>query len=177
MRLFQLSIREKRLFYIGCVLIAAALFINTIIVPLSEASTEMRRLINMKESILLKHQKMIARKGRTNELYAQCQKVLATTSSSEEVFTEILKEIQNSSKSFIDISDMTPKAVTQQADLKLLPVDLRFTCTMSHLTSFIHNLENSSSLLRITDLKLEANYEDQNKMKGKMTVAKLVFND
>jgi len=72
---------------------------------------------------------------------------------------------------------MTPKAVTQQADLKLLPVDLRFTCTMSHLTSFIHNLENSSSLLRITDLKLEANYEDQNKMKGKMTVAKLVFND
>lgn len=174
--LSRLSKKEKRLFYIAATVVAVVFFDRVVFRPVLNKLESFNGKISVEEKKLEKSMLILAQEVAITEEYKKFAQSIKQEQSDEETIASLLSSIEKMANSVsVFILDMKPAAVEKAEFYKKYAVKIEAEAKISNLTDFMYQLENSSSLLRVSEFRLTPQ-KKETVLKINMTVTEVLIN-
>jgi Tfp pilus assembly protein PilO len=132
--------------------------------------------ISVEEKKLGKSMLILAQEAAITEEYKKFAQSIKQEQSDEETIASLLSSIEKMAKSVsVFILDMKPAVVEKAEFYKKYAVKIEAEAKISNLTDFMYQLENSSSLLRVSEFRLTPQ-KKETILKINMTVTEVLIN-
>jgi len=174
--LSRLSKKERRLFYIAVTVVAVVFLDRAVFRPVLNKLESFNGKISVEEKKLEKSMLILAQEAAITEEYKKFAQSIKQEQSDEETIASLLSSIEKMAKSVsVFILDMKPAAVEKTEFYKKYAVKIEAEAKISNLTDFMYQLENSSSLLRVSEFRLTPQ-KKETILKINMTVTEVLIN-
>ena len=152
-----LSKRERIILYTVLGLIGLSIVFNFLIEPLFKKAELLNRQTDIVRTKLKKYMWLLSQKDNIQDKYKKFASRLNLPSERKDTSVTTLSVLENLAKEAeIHIVDIRPQTTSNLDLYKETVVDLRTEGTMEGYISFLYNIENSLSLLRIKKFQLNA---------------------
>lgn len=172
----RLASRERRIFQgaVGCVLI---LFLDmALITPLWDSYVAMDERIAAAERTLLRNLVNLNRREVVEAEYEKYRAYERPAGRDEEENAGLLSEVEQLARSHqVVLVDMKPREGKSGQFHKEYVAELDAEAEMANLIKFIHQMEGSAQLIKVTNAKLVAKEAKSNVVKVRINVAKTAF--
>ena len=174
--LSRLSKKEKRLFYIAATIISIVFLDRVVFRPVLNKLESFNGKISIEEKKLEKSMHILAQESTITSEYKKFAQDIKQGQSDEEAIASLLSGIEKMANSVsVFILDMKPAPVEKAEFYKKYAVKIEAEAKISNLTDFIYQLENSPSLLRVSDFRLTPQ-KKETVLKINMTVTEVLIN-
>jgi len=174
--LSRLSKKERRLFYIAVTVVAVVFLDRAVFRPVLNKLESFNGKISVEEKKLGKSMLILAQEAAITEEYKKFAQSIKQEQSDEETIASLLSSIEKMAKSVsVFILDMKPAVVEKAEFYKKYAVKIEAEAKISNLTDFMYQLENSSSLLRVSEFRLTPQ-KKETILKINMTVTEVLIN-
>lgn len=171
----NLSVREKKIFYITLFFLGLVFIDRLIISPISYKMQTLTKEIEEKESSIRRYLQIISQKDRIKQQINKLSVFLENLKSSEDDITSILKELERlANKSGVYIVDIKPAGLKEESNIKKYVINLTCEAQMEQLVEFMYNIESSLKLLTIERYQISPKSKETSVASCTMMITKLI---
>lgn len=174
--MYRMSKKEKNLFLIAVICVGVALLYRVVFLPAIGKSRTLNRRIRLKKEMvgnalnLLNQTEEIEKKSQKYADYAK------ESSSEEEEPAAFLKEIENIARnSQVQLTDLKPYSAERKDFYSEYRIEIEAESEMNQLITFIYNLQNSESLLRVVKFRISPKADKADILKAHLAITKALI--
>lgn len=172
----NLAVREKRIFQAAMAVILLLLLDWTVITPLWDYYVSTEERINASEKILVRNLVNLQRKEVVEAEYEKYRPFIRPAGSDEEENASLLSELERLAReNQVVLVDMKPREVKAGEFRREFVAELDAEAEMPNLLGFIHNMEASTQLMKVSNVKFIAKESTSTVIKARITITKMVF--
>lgn len=177
MILSNLSKREKHVLYLCLTVVLSALFYNFLIEPLAQRWIKVNEDILRKEMELERNLKVISEKETVLKNYKEYAGRVKAKGSDEEEIATLLREVETiTAKTSVRLTKVNkPRPVKNMKFYKLYSLEVELEAPIGPLTEFIYQLEKSSHILKVEQLRLSAKGGQSSILRSQMLITKILI--
>jgi len=167
--------REKRFFVICIFLILTYTGYNNIFLPLKEYKGSLETRIRVKEKLLKKHLRVVAKGKSYREKYNKFIKQFKQVDSDEKIMSMVLSEIEQVAGDVeLSITQMKPQRVKKEDFFNHFSVSLSFNAPLSKVTEFLYNLQGNEHFFSVDEIRLDKFSPRHADLRCKLVVSKIL---
>jgi Tfp pilus assembly protein PilO len=172
---YKLSKKEKIGLIAAVIAIAIMLIDRLVISPISNRIQRIDQEIKFSENKLSRDLRNINNKELIESEYKKYRGYVKRTSASdEEDVANILGEIEGLARSSgVSLVDIKPQAPKQADFYKEYPIEVEVEGSMEQIVTFLHDLNNSTQLLRAVKLRIGLKDRESSIIKASLLVTKI----
>lgn len=169
----HLSRREKIVFYVAIGFLTLTVLDRLIIYPVLSKIRTLNEEIREEKTRIKKDLHILAQKDRIIQESKKYARYSIQDLSAEEITTSVLKEIGNlANQTAVYLIDIKPTGVKEESMFKKYYVSLSCESQMEQLISFMYNIENSNTLLKVEKYNISPKSEESSIARCSMIVSK-----
>lgn len=174
--LTKLSKKERIGLFIAMGFASLALLDRLVVSPINNRIQQINREIKISEKQLGRDLRNLNRKGIITKEYQKYIQYIKKVGSDEEEVARILGEIEElARKSAVYLVDMKPQQPKKVDFYKEYTVEIEAEGDMESLVNFLHQLNNSSQLLRAEKLRLNLKEKGSSIIKASLLITKVLI--
>ena len=174
--MYRISKKERNPLYIAVIFVSLAIFSRAVLSPALGKSADLDRQIQLKKRMienslyLLNQKEDIQKESQKYTNYAR-QKF-----SEEEETASLLKEIEDiARKSQLQLTGLKPYSAERKDFYIEYRIEIETESDMNQLITFIHNLQNSESLLRVVKFHINPKVDKSDILRTDLTITKVLI--
>jgi Tfp pilus assembly protein PilO len=176
MKLRSLSKREKILLYLAILVVSGIFIFNLVIEPLTIKLARMNEDIRKKEYLLKKYRSLTGKGEDILSLYSRYKGSLAKGQRSQEIIDSLFEEVKKTAATVhLNLEKIKPLPIEKNRHFQQALLEVELKGTFSSIFTFIDQLENSSSFVRISSLRLVPQAKDSSVLNCTVTVSRIFF--
>ena len=170
----SLSKRERVILYLVAVFLSTALVYNFALVPLIKKWSDMDKEIFAKKIKLGKYIKLISGMRYYSDEYSRYAPQAGAEKSDEEQISSVLSFVETAAvKNNVYITSLKPGPAKSEKFYKNFLVEAQIEAGINDLAGFLYEIENSSRLLRVKSLDINARQGQDNSVKGRVLISNI----
>ena len=174
MTLLNLSMRERKLFYITVIAIILWTCQALVIKPLSIKWRQLDDKLAADRLKLEKGERLIAKKNSITDDYGKLASTAKMAGSAEEEMAVFLTEIESlGNTTGVHINEIKPLPMKQFELYRKFYADLELEGEISQISDFMRNIQDSPHMLVIDKLSLGSKQAGTSSLKCRVTISKL----
>jgi len=171
----KLSRKEKIGLGIAAAILLIALLDRAVVKPVRNRVRQINREIKVSEMELGHALRNISRQDAISEKYKKCVQYVTKPGTDEERVAEALTVIEElARKSGVYLADIKPQTTKTIDFYKEYSAEIEIEGGMESIMNFLHQLSNSSQLLRIEKIRLNMKAKESRLIKAAILVTKIV---
>jgi Tfp pilus assembly protein PilO len=176
MKLKKLSKRERNIFALTVGIVLFVLIFHLFINPFLDKMDGVNQEIQRKTKLLERYSGLLSRGEDAHLLYAKYKNILEKDEKPQEIIANLFKEIENSANKYgVKIKRIKPLPISEKKEYKEAFLEVELEGDFSSLFKFINHLENSSSLIKISSLRLLSGPKGSSGVLCRLTLFKIIF--
>ncbi len=172
-----LSDTGKKLMAVALIVLLVALFDRLLISPTMSKLSSIDQEITKEENVIRQDLRFLRQKDRVIK-QAQAYEPFLTEKilSDDEMIAAFLKRLEvMANKANVTIIKVTPSSAVKEEKMSKLQADLECSGNLTDVVNFMHLLEISQDLMKISKYSLGSKKSDTDEVKATMTVVKAVI--
>jgi len=172
----KLNKREQGVLYFTISCIIAALVFNFIIAPLIAELKDLNEDIARKTNILERHFRLMSRGESMLLFYENYKGALQADKTKEEITADLFEEVKGIARSLnLSLESIKPLSSEQQEEYTEVLLEVELGGNFARIFQFIHRLEESSSFIKISSLRLYTQRTSAGTLRCRIVLSKLLF--
>ena len=173
----RLSKRERTIVYLVLAVVCFLLFDRAVLSPITKRLEVLNREIMSHEKKLIRGMHIMQQEDSITREHEECTKELKQVHSDEAVITMFQRSIEElAKKAGLSIINMQPSEIEKSELYKKYTIKLDAEATAVHLTDFMHQLERSPQLFRVSEFSLSPGRGTPSVLKIYMLITKINLN-
>ncbi len=172
-----LSEKERKIFYVTCVIVALAVFDRVIVGPITKETMVLKEKIDSQTKLIEKNLRILKYKDSILDKYVLYGKYFAKPSmTQEEKIAAYLNEIEEmAKKSNVALINVNPVSATEQNGYSLYTLTVDCTSTMNDFVDFIYTIDSSKKLIRTITYTIAPKDRETYEVKATLTIVKMII--
>ncbi len=176
MKIRILTSREKLILWLVLIIFAAVIIFNFGISPVVAKVSRLNDDIEKKTLLLEKYARLIGKGGDIFSLYAQYKANLWIDDLPHEAIAALFKETKNSAAKFnLVLERLKPHPLEKKNNYKEVSLEIELSGDLSSLFGFVNHIENSTSLIKVSTLRLSSQSNSTSMLRCKVILSKIFF--
>jgi len=170
-----LSPRERIIAYAAGLIIAAVVAWNFLFEPLTKKHRSLNQEISLAEARLNEYRMLLSQREQLQKIQRELFPANSPSLEGEGGLFAVLTQLeQYAQKAGVVIIDIRPQGTKAEGKTRLRLLELKAEGSISGLVTFIHTLEKSSTLLKVTQLYLSAKPNSET-LEASLVIAQLFY--
>ena len=176
--MYRMSKKEKKLFLIATICISLAIFSRVVLFPALGKSADLNHQIQLKKRMIENSLRLLNQKEEIQDESRKYARYLGKRLSEGEEIATLLKEIEDiAKKSQVLLIDLKPSSAERIDFYTEHKVEVETESDTNQLITFIYNLQNSESILRVQKFHISPKADNISIVKGYLTITKVFVSD
>lgn len=174
----KLSKRERRIALISALLLAVIFFDRMVFSPVMKKLDKLNGEIAIQEKKLVKSMRILSQEEQIRDEYGKYTQDIKQDRSNEEAIAVFLSSVEKmANDSFVSLVDMKPSSVESEDFYNKYTVRIEAKADIGYLADFIYQLEKSSWLFRVSELRLVPKKRESSVLRISITITQILLSD